>query len=76
MKTTRYFREIVIKKRSYIKIEWIEKILNDPIKTEIQPTGRIRYWGYIEELQKYVRVITLADRETVHNVFPDRNFKE
>jgi hypothetical protein len=76
MKTTRYFREIVIKKRSYIKIEWIEKILNDPIKTEIQPTGRIRYLGYIEELQKYVRVITLADRETVHNVFPDRNFKE
>jgi hypothetical protein len=76
MKTTRYFREIVIKKRTYIKIEWIEKILNDPIKTKIQPTGRIRYWGYIEELQKYVRVITLADRETVHNVFPDRNFKE
>lgn len=76
MKTTRYFREIVIKKRPYIKIEWIGKILKNPIKTEIQPTGRIRYWGYIEELQKYVRVITLADRETVHNVFPDRNFKE
>lgn len=76
MKTTRYFREIVIKKRPYRKIEWIEKILKNPKKTEIQPTGRIRYWGYIEELQKYVRVITLADGETVHNVFPDRNFKE
>jgi len=33
MKTTRYFREIVIKKRPYIKIEWIEKILKNPKKT-------------------------------------------
>ena len=31
--------------------------------------------GYnIEELGKYLRVITLEDGETLHNAFPDRNF--
>ncbi|GJQ22155.1 MAG: hypothetical protein HBSIN02_25100 [Bacteroidia bacterium] len=37
---------------------------------------RIRYWGYVEELGKYLRVVTLEDGETVHNAFPDRDFKE
>jgi len=76
MKTTRYFKEQVLIKRSYLKTEWIEQVLNNPIKTEIQPEGRIRYWAYIEELKKYLRVVTLADGQTVHNAFPDRDFKE
>ena len=59
-----------------MKTEWIEQVLRAPIKREIQPEGRIRYWAYIEELQKYLRVVTLADGETVHNAFPDRDFKE
>lgn len=37
---------------------------------------RIRYWGYVQELDKYLRVVTLADGKTVHNAFPDRDFKE
>ena len=76
MKTTRYFREQVLIKRVYLKTEWIEQVLKKPIKREIQPEGRIRYWAYIDELQKYLRVVTLADGETVHNAFPDRDFKE
>jgi hypothetical protein len=76
MKTTRYFREQVLIKRPYLKTEWIEQALKKPIKREIQPEGRIRYWAYIDELQKYLRVVTLADGETVHNAFPDRDFKE
>jgi hypothetical protein len=31
---------------------------------------------FIEEAQKYLRVVTLADGETVHNAFFDRRFKE
>ena len=50
--------------------------LKKPIKREIQPEGRIRSWAYIDELKKYLRVVTLADGETVHNAFPDRDFKE
>jgi len=76
MKTTRYFDKIIIKKRPYIKIEWVEYVLTNPLKKEIQPEGRIRFWAFIPELKKYLRVITLSDGETVHNAFPDRNFKE
>jgi hypothetical protein len=29
----------------------------------------------LKKLGKYLRVITLEDGETIHNAFPDRNFK-
>jgi hypothetical protein len=34
----------------------------------------MRRWGYIRALGRYLRVVTLADGETVHNAFPDRRF--
>ena len=47
----------------------------DPIKREVQSDGRIRFWGVLPELGgRALRVVTLADGETVHNAFPDRNF--
>jgi hypothetical protein len=76
LKKTRYFVEQVLVKRPYIKEDWVFDVLTNPIKKEIQPEGRIRFWGFIKELNKYLRVVTLEDGETVHNVFPDRNFKE
>lgn len=51
-------------------------MLEDPIRKEVQEDDRVRYWGFVSELKKYLRVVTLGDGETVHNVFPDRNFKE
>lgn len=75
MKTTRYFEEQVLSKRPYIKREWCQEAILNPIKTEVQPNGRIRHWIYIAELGKYLRVVTLEDRQTIHNAFPDRNFK-
>ena len=62
--------------RALIKEEWITGTINSPMKTVIQSDGRIRQWGYIEEVGKYLRVILLEDGETIHNVFFDRNFKE
>jgi hypothetical protein len=76
MKTTRYFREQVLRKRPYIQLEWCERILADPLATIVQEDGRVRFWGIIPELgERALRVVTLADRETVHNAFPDRDFK-
>jgi hypothetical protein len=76
MKTTDYFRNKVLIKRPYLKMAWIEKVMNNPLKTEFEENGeRIRFWGYIEEIDKYIRVITLSDGKTVHNAFPDRGFK-
>ena len=75
MKTTTYFRTSVMARRPYLKIEWIEHVLNHPIRTEMQPNGRIRHWGYIAEMNKYLRVVMESDGETVHNAFFDRRFK-
>ncbi len=76
MKTTRYFREQVLRKRPYLKIEWCEQIVKDPLAREAQPDGRIRQWGTVAELEgRILRVVTLEDGETLHNAFPDRNFR-
>jgi len=32
-------------------------------------------WIFVPGLGKYLRVVTLEDGETVHNAFPDRDFK-
>ena len=44
---------------------------------EEQDGNRFRYWGRVEEFDnRIVRVITLEDKLTIHNAFPDRSFKE
>jgi hypothetical protein len=50
MKTTRYFEEQVLRKRSSIQREWCEKVLNRPLRREVQTDGRIRHWAFIPEL--------------------------
>lgn len=76
METTRYFQEQVLRKRGYLHVEWCEAIVQRPIASEIQPDGRIRFWGAVPELNgKVVRVVTLADGQTIHNAFLDRNFR-
>ena len=75
MKTTRYFEEVVLPKRPYLRREWCERVVADPIGREVQPDGRFRFWGVIPEFGgRVLRVVTLADGETVHNAFPDRNY--
>jgi hypothetical protein len=37
---------------------------------------RYRFWTAIPELDgRYLRVVTLEDKVTVHNAFPDRRFR-
>ena len=73
--TTRYFTEQVLHKRPYLQIAWCEQAINSPIRTETQADGRIKHWTFIEELGKYLRVVTLEDGKTLLNAFPDRDFK-
>jgi hypothetical protein len=75
MKTTLYFSTSVMARRPYLKEEWIEFVLINPIRTEVQANGRIRRWALIPELGKYLRVVTEPDGDTVHNAFLDRRFK-
>ena len=76
MKTTEYFRDNVIVKRPYIELAWCARVIASPLREEHQPLdGRWRMWGYIAAVERYLRVVTLEDRETVHNAFFDRRFK-
>lgn len=60
--------------RAAIKEEWIVSAITDPLSREKQSDGRIRCWTWVEEVQKYLRVILLEDEQTVHNAFFDRGF--
>jgi hypothetical protein len=71
MKTTRYFEEQVLRKRSYLRREWCERVLANPVRREMQDDGRIRFWGIVPELgNRILRVVTLDDGQTVHNASP------
>ena len=62
--------------RIVIREEWIQQIVDHPVKETMQRDGRIRRWAAITEMGgKYLRVVLLADAETVHNAFSDRSFK-
>jgi hypothetical protein len=63
--------------RKDIKLEWIQYVIDHPSRQEVQADGRLRLWAKIPEANdKYLRVILLEDRETVHNAFFDRTFRE
>jgi hypothetical protein len=76
VKTTRYFEEQVLRKRQYLKRDWCESVINNCLRSEEQPDGRIKFWGRVPDLgERILRVVTLSDGQTVHNAFIDRGFK-
>ena len=75
-KFTPYFENEVLRKRPYLKIEWCIRVIENPIKVEPQENNRFRFWGKIEGIEgKILRVVTLEDKITIHNAFPDRRFE-
>ena len=66
MKTTQYFRYTRERPdRAIIKDEWIERVIRNPLKEEVQSDGRIRRWARITDMEnRAVRVIVLEDGET------------
>ena len=46
-----------------------------PARRVIQPNGRIRHWRRVAAIGRWLRVVTEADGETVHNAFWDRRFR-
>jgi hypothetical protein len=62
--------------RQAIRLEWIEFVIRNPVRTATQDDGRIRLWAPIEDMDgRFLRVVLLPDRETVHNAFFDRSFE-
>ena len=78
MKCTQYFLHTRKRTdRQSIRSEWIQSVIENAEYEEVQPDGRIRRWARIEEAEnRYLRVILLEDKVTVHNAFFDRSYKE
>jgi len=76
VKFTEYFEDMQRRPdRAGIKIEWVQRTIEQPEGEVIQADGRIRRWAQISERGgRYLRVILLSDGETVHNAFFDRSF--
>lgn len=73
---TEYFEKEVLRKRPYIKKEWCIWVLQHAEYSEPQEHNRYRFWAALPELKgRYLRVVTLEDKLTIHNAFPDRGFK-
>ena len=75
-KFTKYFKNEVLRKRTYIKKDWCIRVIENPVKCEPQENNRYRFWAPVDELDgKYFRVVTLEDKKTIYNAFPNRSFK-
>lgn len=75
-KFTEYFEKEVLRKRPYLKREWCIQVIENPLKVERQEYNRFRFWGEIAELKgRFLRVVTLEDKITIHNAFLDRRFR-
>ena len=73
---TPYFENEVLRKRSYLAKQMCVRVVQFPTRSEAQENNRVRFWAAVPELGgRYLRVITLADKLTVHNAFLDRRFK-
>jgi len=73
---TDYFEKEVLRKRTYLKKSWCIYVLDNAVRSEPQEHNRYRFWAAIPELDgRYLRVVTLEDKVTIHNAFPDRGFK-
>ena len=73
---TEYFEHRVLVKRPYLRKEWCVYVVENAVRSEPQEHNRYKFWAPVQELDgRYLRVITLEDRYTIHNAFPDRRFK-
>jgi len=71
-----YFEDQVLRKRPYLTHEMCIEVIRMPLRIEAQGNERYRFWGRVEALEgRFLRVVTLADKLTIHNAFLDRRFR-
>ncbi len=67
-----------MRKRPYLTLEVCHAVVAKPLRREAQSDGRIRHWAEHVDVRdgkaRIMRVVTLADGETIHNAFFDRDF--
>ena len=71
METTEDFEQKAKYNRPEVSDEWVAQVLANPYHTESQADGRMRYYGYIEEAGRWIRVI--LEEGKLLNRFFDRS---
>ena len=78
VKLTLHCQDRLQNERPYIQLSWLEQVLADPIRREVQSDGRIRFWGLVpypdNDSRRFLRVVTLSDEDTVLTAFIDSRF--
>lgn len=68
-----------VDRRGGIDVIDVNRALAQPARNERQSDGRLRYWYWVAERQRWLHVVTEADggraRQTVYNAFWDRTFE-
>ena len=73
---TEYFETDVSSRRPYLSKEMCIRVVQNPLRSEPQEHNRFRFWAAVPELGgRFLRVVTLEDKLTIHNAFPDRRFR-
>lgn len=66
---TGYFEKEALRKRPYLKKSWCTYVLENAVRSESQEHNQCRFWAAIQELDgRYLRVVTLEDRVTIHSI--------
>ena len=73
---TRYFEREVLRKRNYLEKRLCVRVIENPVLVRRQADGRYCFWAAVPEMGgRYLRVVTLEDRVTIHNAFLDRGLR-
>jgi hypothetical protein len=73
---TLYFENRILRKRPYLTKAMCIRVIEAPLHVEAQDEDRFRFWAAVPELGgRFLRVVTLADKLTIHNAFVDRRFR-
>ena len=65
-----------MRKRPYLTKKMCIQVIQLPIRVEPQEQDRYRFWAAVDQLQgRFLRVVTLSDKLTIHNAFLDRRFR-
>ena len=75
METTWYYENVAIITHPELKEEWVERVVADPYLIEEQANGRLSYFGYVEEAEKWLRVI-IEDGKLFNRYFDRTKLKE
>ena len=61
--------------RERITLELCERVVTEAVERELQTDGRMAFWGYVEDEDKYLKVVVEPDMEEIVTAHFDRSFK-